>query len=55
MKIDLTQYSKKEKITTSIRIDASVHELAKKICENENVTFSDLLEALLKNFLMEEK
>ena len=55
MKIDLTEYSKKEKTTTSIRIDASVHELAKKVCENENITFSDLLEALLKNFLLEGK
>jgi len=53
MKIDLNPFRKKKKASVGISIDAATLKIAKKLCDKEEITFSKLVEVLLKNFLSE--
>jgi len=51
MNIDLNKIKKPKKTTTSISIDEATYVLAKKVCLDEDLSFSGLVEILLKDFL----
>jgi len=53
MKVDLNPFRKKKKEAVSVSIDKDTLHTAKRLCKEEDITFSKLVEVLLKNFLNE--
>ena len=53
-KINFDQYKKTEKVSTGISISVEAHELGKIIAEKNGITFSDLLDALIRYYVMND-